>query len=150
MFDPNLNSLVFFFGIFWATILSTVPDYQLFVVGKSHCRWVIGITVLNLFPLVLLLGLSLMFSVIPEQAGIVKPICAAIASLSVFSTFYFLRAILAAYLKRLKYSKKEMEHLSEKFGLTAKKKVWSSARIGLQYLFGWPFLASFIGVFFGS
>lgn len=150
MFDSSLNSLVFFFGIFWATILSTVPDYRLFVVGKSRLRWVIGITVLNLFPLLLLLTLSVMFSIIPDQVGVVKPICAAIASLSVFSTFYFLRAILAAHLRRLKYSKKEMKYLSENFGLTDRRKVWSSARIGFQYLFGWPILASLIGVFFSS
>ncbi len=35
-----------------------------------------------------------MFSIIPDRVGVVKPICTAIASLSVFSTFYFLRAIL--------------------------------------------------------
>lgn len=150
MFDPGLNSLVFFFGIFWATILSTVPDYRLFVVGKSRWRWVIGIMILNLFPLVLLLALSLMFSLVPDKVGVVKPICAAIASLSVFSTFYFLRATLAAHLRCLKYSKREMKHLSENLGLTAKRKVWGSARIGLQYLFGWPILASLIVVFFVS
>ena len=153
MFESSLGALVFFFGIFWATILSTVPDYKLFVVGKPRRRWVIGIMLLNLFPLLLLFLLSLMFSIIPDQVGIVTPICAAIASLSVFSTFYFLRATLAAFLTRLKYSKREMKHLTENLGLTSKRKVWGSARIGLQYLFGWPIFALVIavfGAFFGT
>ena len=146
MFESYSTALTFFFGIFWATILSKVPDeYKLFLVDKGFKSWFIGILFLNIYPLILLFILFKTSSIIPKNDKTIMTLCAAIASLSVFSALFFLRAMIRGCFDMMKYNSTEQRSLSEKFGLKKEKDEWSSVVIGLLYLFGWPLVAILAG-----
>jgi len=104
MFETSETALIFFFGIFWATVLSTVPNYELFAISslirpetrsKAITRWLVGVLVLNVFPPGLLFAIT-QTNILPDQAGPKAVCCSALASLSVVSLFFVLQGLLVS------------------------------------------------------
>jgi len=83
-------ALIFFYGVFWATIVSAVGRYSPFNTAaffsqekRRHAffRFLMSFTILNILPITWLLLLCL---IIPDTSGVRPVIAAAVASLSVF------------------------------------------------------------------
>jgi hypothetical protein len=100
--DSTQAALVFFFGTFWACVLSAVAPFQTFDTRlvfrpesrrRGICRIMVGLVVVNVVPV---FGLCLLYKSWLMDAKDVKGVAvAATAAMSVFSIQRFLHAFIA-------------------------------------------------------
>ena len=114
--DRNV-AIVFFFAIFWGAVISSMRTFKVFHIWtfkrpghgwRVVLRLVVGIIVLNLFPLFLcyFIYLEPWFKIVSEQSPMMF-ICAGISSLSVFSIVFLLPGIMQLGFGEFLYPKKD-------------------------------------------
>jgi len=100
--ESGSASLVFFLGLFWASVITSANRYRPFETAdfwsathRSYAlkRFGLSFVILNLFPIV---WLWLLYQVVvPQKPGFIPVLSAALASLSVFGIHRILHALLA-------------------------------------------------------
>jgi len=153
--DTGQQALLFFYGVFWATVIAATSPYRAFAtalaLSASHRserrnaqkRLFVGFVLLNALPAFVLF--ILYKCVVPAQSTPRAVVAAAVASLSVFGIHRVFHALVCS---------KETWHWFYTEGELARYNLgdeeksgspwWAHLLPGFGYLFGMPFLASLI------
>ncbi len=114
--------MIFFFGLFWSSVLSATSVFQVFDTRllfrdgermKGIRRLAAGIIIIDIFPLILLVGF-LMFFPNESAAQISTIVAAAILSISVFSAQRFLHSVVATRWSDFFYSEEDAMALKDR------------------------------------
>jgi len=157
--ESGRAALLLFFGLFWATVLSSVDDFRPFDTAgwfraqecaKSFARWWVSFLIVDLLPAIGLYGLYKSHRVIPaDSAGDIGILCAAIASLAVFAVPRLLHAFIATRTtRRAFYSDDEWSQFLQGPKGTDDQRFHVHFLPGLFYIVFFLGLASAIGWWF--
>lgn len=153
MLFTGKDALVFFYGIFWATILTIIGRYRLF---DTHLlfsqnqrryaisRFIVAFIVINVAPI---LWFWVLYSwIVPEALGVLPTMSAAFASLSIFGFHRILHAIVASenfYSKF--YSDKEWQAVMTQWGREGPNTFMPHFLPGICFLIVFPLIAYAVG-----
>ena len=118
------DAFILFYGIFWATALTTIGRYRLFdthlffsqnMRRYAFFRFIVGFIVMDVAPI---FWFCILYNlIVPETSGVLPIMSAAFASLSVFAFHRILHAIIATERFHSKfYAKKEWEAVINQWG----------------------------------
>lgn len=154
--DNGQQALLFFYGVFWATVISSTSPYRAFATTlairgnkKAILRLVFATVLLNILPVLLIHELYKCKEIVPADSSATAIMAAAFASLSVFGINRVFHALVCSK-ETWKYFYTEVE--IKKYDLDNEEKSmspWSAHLIpGIAYLLGMPGLAWLITSFF--
>lgn len=142
-------ALVFFYGVFWSSVISQLGRYRLFETAdwfstryrrRAVLRFMIAFAVMNLGAVGLLWVLYSL--VVPNASGALPAMSAALASLSVFGLHRILHALIATKRTfRPFYSEEEYKEIAERWLAHEVNSFPAHFFPGLMYLIGFPGLA---------
>lgn len=149
--ESGRAALLFFFGLFWATVLPSVAAFRPFDTAgwfraqeraKPFARWWVSFLIVDLLPAIGLYALYTSYRVIPaDRAGDIAVLCAAIAALAVFAVPRLLHATIATRTtRRAFYSEAEWSRFLE--GPKGK----DDQRFHVHFLPGLFYVVFFIGL----
>ena len=153
--ESGSASLLFFFGLFWASVIASVARYRPFETAdfwsdehRPHAlkRFGISFVVLNLFPV---FWLWLLYQiVVPQERGVIPILSAALASLSVFGIHRVLHALIATDKTfRFFYSLEEYHELANRWHAHGTNSFIAHFLPGIAYLLVLAFLGWIVGGF---
>lgn len=151
--DTGSGALVLFFAVHWGILIGSVGKYRLFATHqifrcgtcyRATLRLAVGFLVVNVGPILLLF--TLYNRVVPQEAGILPIISAAVGSLSVYGFNRIVHAVVATERWHVVfYSAGEFSEVLKEWSRGEPNTFWPHFGPGLLYLVGFPLVAWLVG-----
>ncbi|MCK9274586.1 MAG: hypothetical protein M0P57_05800 [Syntrophales bacterium] len=148
-------SLIFFFGLFWASVIASVNRYRPFATADFWSdeyrpaavkRFGISFVLLNLFPVFWLWFLYRF--IVPQNSGVLPVLSAALASLSVLGLHRVLHALIASDSTfRCFFQSDEHIDIAKQWQERGVNSFLAHFIPGIAYLLGFAFFAWIMGKF---